>query len=96
MKSARECAGPRRSGVTPGQTLQKSSKYPVNSTDAGRRHSRRVSYYLERRDPEIEPKMAEVLCVYREVEMRRVVSGGAAQEPAIAVISYDMRRPAWH
>src|SRR5215813_9590666 len=33
--------------------------------------------------------MAEVLCVYREVEMRRAVSGGAAQEPAIAVISYD-------
>jgi len=49
----------------------------------------RVRYYLERRDPEFEPKMAEVLCVYREVEMRRAVSGGAAQEPAIAVISYD-------
>jgi hypothetical protein len=25
----------------------------------------RVRYYLERRDPEFEPKMAEVLCVYR-------------------------------
>src|ERR1700758_550342 len=49
----------------------------------------KVRYYLERRDPEFEPKMAEVLCVYREVEMRRAVSGGAAQEPAIAVISYD-------
>ena len=49
----------------------------------------RVRYYLERRDPEFEPKMAEVLCVYREVEMRRAVSGGAAQEPAIAVICYD-------
>ena len=44
----------------------------------------RVRYYLERRDPEF-----EVLCVYREVEMRRAVSGGAAQEPAIAVTSYD-------
>ena len=31
----------------------------------------KVRYYLERRDPEFEPKMAEVLCVYREVEMRR-------------------------
>ena len=41
----------------------------------------RVRYYLERRDPEFEPKMAEVLCVYREVEMRPAVSGGAAQEP---------------
>ena len=33
--------------------------------------------------------MAEVLCLYCEVEMRRAVSGGAAQEPAIAVISDD-------
>jgi transposase len=49
----------------------------------------KVRYYLERRDPEFEPKMAEVLCVYREVEMRRAVSSGATQEPAIAVISYD-------
>jgi len=47
-----------------------------------------VRYYLERRDPE-NPKMAEVLCVYREVEMRRTVPDGAAQEPAVAVISYD-------
>ena len=36
----------------------------------------RVRYYLERRDPELEPKMAEVLCVYREVEMRRAALGG--------------------
>ena len=48
-----------------------------------------MRYYLERRDPEFEPKMAEVLCVYREVEMQRAVPGGAAQEPAMAVISYD-------
>jgi transposase len=48
-----------------------------------------VRYYLERRDPEFEPKMAEVLCVCREVEMQRAVPGGAAQEPTMAVISYD-------
>jgi hypothetical protein len=47
-----------------------------------------VRYYLERRDPEFEPKMAEVLCVYREVKMRRAASGGAnARE--FAVVSYD-------
>ena len=28
----------------------------------------KVRYYLERRDPEFAEKMAEVLCVYREVE----------------------------
>ena len=27
----------------------------------------KVRYYLERRDAEFEQKMAEVLCVYREV-----------------------------
>ena len=48
----------------------------------------KVRYYLERRDPEFEPKMAEVLCVYREVEMRRAAGGGAnARE--FAVVSYD-------
>jgi hypothetical protein len=34
----------------------------------------KVRYYLERRDAEFEQKMAEVLCVYREVQViwRRV------------------------
>ena len=45
----------------------------------------KVRYYLERRDPEFEPKMAEVLCVYHDVEMRRVAGG--AGEAAIAVVS---------
>src|SRR5438270_8608457 len=49
----------------------------------------RVRHYLQRRDHEFEPKMAEVLCVYREVAMRRAAPGGAAREPAVAVISYD-------
>ena len=28
----------------------------------------KVRYYLEKRDPEFEPKMAEILCVYRQVQ----------------------------
>ena len=48
----------------------------------------KVRYYLERRDPEFEPKMAEVLCVYREVEMRRA-AGGAREAREFAVVSYD-------
>jgi hypothetical protein len=31
----------------------------------------KVRYYLEQRDPEFEPKMAEILCVYRQVAMPR-------------------------
>ena len=31
----------------------------------------KVRYYLEQRDPEFEPKMAEILCVYRQVALLR-------------------------
>ncbi len=47
----------------------------------------KVRYYLERRDPEFEQKKADVLCVYREVEMRRAATDGSGE--MLAVISYD-------
>jgi hypothetical protein len=34
-----------------------------------------VRYYLERRDAEFEQKMAEVLCVYREVQILKNCPG---------------------
>jgi transposase len=48
----------------------------------------KIRYYLERRDPEFEEKMAHVLCIYREVE---VLKEANAKEPngAVAIISYD-------
>jgi len=52
----------------------------------------KVRYYLEQRDPEFEPKMAEILCVYRQVAMLRghaatgQDSGGGE---SLAIISYD-------
>ncbi len=54
----------------------------------------RVRYYLEKRDPEFEPKMAEILCVYREVAVLRAQGRGAASAAAgidgsQAIISYD-------
>ncbi len=51
----------------------------------------KIRYYLERRDPEFERKMAEVLCVYREVEMLKQAAAAKPQEPidAVAIISYD-------
>ena len=36
----------------------------------------KVRYYLERRDPEFKQKMAEVLCVYREVKAHQGDGGG--------------------
>jgi len=46
----------------------------------------KVRYYLERRDEAFETKMAEVLCVYREVAVMRAAKAGASNA---AVISYD-------
>ena len=50
----------------------------------------KVRYYLERRDPDFAAKMAEVLCVYRQVELLKRCEGEQAGEaPAVAIVSYD-------
>src|SRR5712671_2299799 len=54
----------------------------------------KVRYYLEQRDPEFEPKMAEILCVYRQVAMLRAEgekSGGqdGGGGDSLAIVSYD-------
>jgi transposase len=62
----------------------------------------KVRYYLERRDPEFEAKMAEVLCVYQEVAILRAVESDLAKTcpgpesgatdkagPNVAFVSYD-------
>ncbi len=51
----------------------------------------KVRYYLERRDPEFKQKMAEVLCVYREVKLIKETAAAAKQDPsdALAIVSYD-------
>ena len=50
----------------------------------------RIRYYLERRDPEFAEKMAQILCVYKEVEILKT-AGAASVEPcgSQAVVSYD-------
>ena len=51
----------------------------------------KVRYYLERRDPEFKQKMAEVLCVYREVKLIKEAAAAAKQKPSdtVAIVSYD-------
>jgi transposase len=46
----------------------------------------KIRYYLERRDEAFEEKMAEVLCVYREVAVLRA---SETAETNVAIISYD-------
>ena len=53
----------------------------------------KVRYYLERRDAEFEQKMAQVLCVYREVQILKKAAAkssksGKSSKP-VAIVSYD-------
>ena len=47
----------------------------------------KITYYLERRDPNFDVKMAQVLCVYKEVEMLR--KAGSDSSSMVAILSYD-------
>ena len=50
----------------------------------------KVRYYLENRDPEFEQKMAEVLCVYREVAvLKRTSAKSKKRRNAVAIVSCD-------
>jgi len=51
----------------------------------------KVRYYLELRDPEFAEKMAEVLCVYRQVKILKKAAAVPKMKPsnAVAIISYD-------
>lgn len=50
-------------------------------------HPHKIQYYLERRDPEFDAKMVQVLHVYKEVEIWR--EKGAPPPDLVAVLSYD-------
>ena len=50
----------------------------------------KVRYYLERRDAEFEQKMAEVLCVYREVQvLKKTAARSKKSGKRVAIVSYD-------
>src|SRR5487761_2163115 len=50
----------------------------------------KVRYYLERRDAEFEQKMAEVLCVYRQVQvLKKAAAKSNKPEKRVAIVSYD-------
>jgi transposase len=56
----------------------------------GEIHPHRIRYYVERRDPEFEAKMAVVLHLYKEVDIINAeLLEGILKEPAVVTISYD-------
>ena len=48
----------------------------------------KVEYYLERRDPDFDSKLQDVLCVYQQVEVLKK-KGAVDSEPAVTILSYD-------
>jgi len=48
----------------------------------------KIRYYVERRDPEFEAKMVQVLHVYKEVELLKTDSE-KAQQQTVAILAYD-------
>ena len=50
----------------------------------------KVRYYLERRDADFEQRMAEVLCVYREVQvLKKTAARSKKPDKSVAIVSYD-------
>src|SRR3954451_17329877 len=51
----------------------------------------KVRYYLERRDPDFADKMAQVLCVYRQVKLLKKTAALSKRNSSdrVAVVSYD-------
>ena len=65
--------------------LSRGTVSKILSTGEVRPH--KIKYYQEKRDPEFDEKMAQVLHVYKEVQMLREASGGASS--MMAFLSYD-------
>jgi transposase len=49
----------------------------------------KIRYYLEKRDPEFDAKMAQVLYVYKQVEVLREKGQDQGSESLVAILSYD-------
>ena len=70
------------------QSLRKLGHGTVSKIlSANQVHPHRIQYYLERRDPEFNAKMVQVLHVYKEVEIWR--EKGSSPPDLVAVLSYD-------
>ena len=69
--------------------LQKAAKATIQRILEGhpiRPH--KMAYYLEKRDPQFEQKMTEVLCVYKEVNLQNE-AGETGGKPSVITVSVD-------
>jgi len=49
----------------------------------------KIKYYVERRDPEFDDKMAKVLCIYKEIQIAREIKREDSKSDLIGYMSYD-------
>jgi transposase len=49
----------------------------------------KIKYYLERRDPDFERKMQDILIVYQEVNFQNDATATGPQKPAVVTVSVD-------
>jgi transposase len=77
-----------RAGYPELERLSRSKLHKILTQGELRPH--KVRYYVERRDPEFEQKMAAVLHVYKEVEIvNEGLLRGTIREPGVVTVSYD-------
>jgi transposase len=68
--------------------VSRSKLYHILDTSRIKPH--KVRYYVEKRDPNFESKMADILHVYKEVEVtNNGLVSGEIKEPIMVTISYD-------
>ena len=82
----------RRHGVAAGHpALQKLSRSKLHKIlRKGELRPHKIRYYVERRDAAFEAKMANVLHIYKEVEIvNEYLRGEAGRQPGMVTVSYD-------
>ena len=75
----------RRAGHPSLAQIRRGTVSKILSAEALKPH--KVRYYVEKRDPDFDAKMARVLCVYKQVQLLR--EKGQPQGQSVAVLSYD-------
>lgn len=71
-------------GHTSLRKIQKGTVFKILKKSSVR--PRKISYYQERRDPEFQRKMVQILHVYKQVEL---IKESNSEAPPIAFLSYD-------
>lgn len=86
IKHIRKCASD--AGLPSLESISRSTLWRILNEAEIKPH--KIRYYLERKDPEFEEKMAQVLCVYKEVEIANgIVSSAIAGNIDRITVSYD-------